>query len=184
MKNSILIILTALLAGQSVFAQELSKTRSTLDTIPVKSEVPRIAMPSSPRNVSRSHLPYSQPIPSIPNNNQPTFINDSILSRGSKDPLQTVAPLKSNGNYNAASMMSLGGWNIIGASEINSFPGMMETGSAAVGLNRSFGNLTINVGVGANIKMECLTWILEPDDIMTLLVENGLQSLLLLQNSS
>lgn len=150
MRINLIITLAALLIGQPAFAQELSRTRSVLDTIPTNREAPRGATLSSPRNVSLSRLPYSQPITSTTNNHQPAFLNDSLLSRGSKDPLQTVAPLPTNGNYNAESVMSIGGWNIVGASEMNSYPGMIETGSAAVGLNRSFGNLTINVGVGAN----------------------------------
>lgn len=146
MRVILIILLAACLVEQSAFAQEFTRTKRVIDTIPVNS----VAIPSHSWNVPHSQLPYSQPIPSISNNNQPAFLNDSLLSRGSKDPLQTITPLPSNGNYNAASVMSIGGWNIVGASEINSYPGLMETGSAGLGLNRSFGNLTVNVGVGAN----------------------------------
>lgn len=136
MKISFAIILTALLAGQSAFAQELSRTKRILDTIPANSEMPR--------------LPHPEPIPSISNNSQPAILNDRLLSHSSHDSLQTVDSLKSNGNLHAASMMSMNGWNVIGTNELNSFPGLMETGLATVGLNRSFGNLTVNVVVEAN----------------------------------
>lgn len=150
MKKSIIIIIIALLVGQNTKAQELSKTAKALDSIPVKSDVPRLTVPTAPWNMPHSQLPYSTHVAPASNNNHPSFLNDRLLSRGSKDPLQTVAPLKANGNYNTESMMTIGGWNIVGAGGMTSMPGMMDVGAAAIGLNRSFGNLTINVGAGAN----------------------------------
>lgn len=150
MRNSIIILLIALLVGQTAMAQESSRTKGALDTIPNGSEAPRLTMPASPWNMPHSQLPYSTSVAPVSNNNQPSFLNDSLLLRGSQNPLQTIAPLKGTGNYNAQSMMAIGGWNIVGAGGMTSMPGMMDVGSAAIGLNRSFGNLTINVGASAN----------------------------------
>lgn len=150
MKNSIIIILIALLTGQTAIAQEHSRTESILDTIPKVSEAPRLTMPASHWSVPHPQLPYSIPIAPVSNNNQPPFLNDSLLSHGSQDPLQAVAPLKGTGNYNAQSMLTIGGWNVVGAGGMASMPGLMDVGSAAIGLNRSFGNFAISVGAGAN----------------------------------
>lgn len=78
MRVILIILLAACLVEQSAFAQEFTRTKRVIDTIPVNS----VAIPSHSWNVPHSQLPYSQPIPSISNNNQPAFLNDSLLSRG------------------------------------------------------------------------------------------------------
>lgn len=148
MRKGIIIILLTLLEVQYVPAQELKKTTQVLDTVSVKNDVSQ-PMLKAPWNMPNSQLPYTVPMENSVYN-PPKFLNDSLLSRGSKDPLQTVTPLKSAGNYSQESMMTIGGWNIVGAGGTTSLPGMMDINSATLGLNRSFGNLAVNVGVEAN----------------------------------
>lgn len=153
MKNHIIIISAAwLLTGQTVMAQELSKAKDALDTIAIAEshEAPRLTMPASPWNTLHARQPYPAPVPPVSNDKQPFSPDGHLLSRGSNDPLQTTVPLKSDGNHQTASIMNIGGWHVVGSNGMDRFPGMMETASAAVGLRRSFGHLTVNVEAATN----------------------------------
>lgn len=148
--RGIFILLTALVMGQATMAQELSRKGAVLDTTAQGSEPPRFTMPASPSGMPHAQLPGPAPVVSVSNGHQPSFLKDSLLSRGFEEQSPTIAPSKSNGYYNAESMMTVGGWNMVGAGGMASMPGMMDVGSAAIGLSRSLGRLTMNVGVGAN----------------------------------
>lgn len=149
MKLRIIILWATILIGQSAWAQEHAGGGSSLDTKPASGKAPLPATPAVPWDMPHSQLPYTT-FGNATYPYTPPLLHDSILAHGAHDPLQAVAPLPPTGSYDQQAMLTVGGWNVVGAGGTTSFPGMMETGAGYIGLHRSLGNLTFYAGMNAN----------------------------------
>ena len=134
------IIIALLMFFSSAFSQEVKKTVRDYDKSPIRLEQPRLPYNTS---IQPSTLPTSK-------TDSPSFLNDSLLRRGSSDPLLMAPQAEPSIGSNGTSVMKVGTFDVVGASTMDSHPGMMDTRSAALGLTGDMGNLSMSFRVEAN----------------------------------